>query len=186
MNIDGLCVPGHKGLLGIQGCGAAILREGLIPDTLVEGGSGYASLDPEMPSALPERGEAGTLPTPAIAGLCAGLEYLERVSLDEIREHERSLFCRLRDRLDALDGYHVYLPEFEGSTLMFHRQGVKSEDVGRYLSQRGICVRTGYHCCALGHATLHTPNGGSVRVSFGPFNRAIEVDQLYRALREMP
>ena len=185
MNIDALCLPGHKGLLGIQGCGAALLREGLIPNTLIEGGSGYASLAPEMPAALPERGEAGTLPTPAIAGLCAGLAYLERVSVESIGDHERALFCRLRDRLDSMKGYHIYLPEFEGSTLMFHREGIKSEEVGRYLAERGICVRTGYHCSALGHATLHTPDGGGVRVSFGPFNRATEVDQLYRTLLEL-
>ena len=185
MNIDALCLPGHKGLLGIQGCGAALLREGLIPDTLIEGGSGYASLNPKMPATLPERGEAGTLPTPAIAGLCAGLEYLEKVALESVGAHERALLCRLRDRLDSMKGYHIYLPEFEGSTLMFHREGVKSEEIGRYLAARGICVRTGYHCSALGHATLHTPDGGGVRVSFGPFNRAAEVDQLYRALLEM-
>jgi cysteine desulfurase family protein len=185
MNIDALCLPGHKGLLGIQGCGAALLREGLIPDTLIEGGSGYASLDPKMPATLPERGEAGTLPTPAIAGLCAGLAYLEKASIESIGDHERALFCRLRDRLDSMKGYHIYLPEFEGSTLMFHREGVKSEEVGRHLAKRGICVRTGYHCAALGHATLHTPDGGGVRVSFGPFNRATDVDQLYRALLEM-
>ena len=185
MSIDGLCVPGHKGLLGIQGCGAAIIDKDLPLNTIIEGGSGYASLDLKMPETLPERGEAGTLPTPAIAGLCAGLQYLEEVSLEQIRLHERGLFCRLRDRLDSLVGYHLYLPEFEGSTLMFHREGVPSEHIGQYLSKRGICVRTGYHCAALGHRTLHTPDGGGVRVSFGPFNRAREVDLLYQTLKEM-
>ena len=185
MSIDGLCAPGHKGLLGIQGCGFAVFGEGLVPDTLVEGGSGYASLEPTMPDELPERAEAGTLPTPAIAGLAAGLDYVQSVGLAAIASHERALFRALRERLETLPGYHVYLPEHEGSTLMFDREGMPSDKIGAYLSSRGICVRTGYHCAALAHRTLRSPDGGGVRVSFGPFNTLREVDALYGALRQM-
>ena len=69
MQIDALCAPGHKGLWGPQGCGVLILGEGIVADTLIEGGSGYNSLEGNMPTEVPERYEAGTLPTPAIAGL---------------------------------------------------------------------------------------------------------------------
>ena len=185
MGIDGLCAPGHKGLLGIQGCGFAVFGEGHIPDTLVEGGSGYASLEPTMPDELPERAEAGTLPTPAIAGLAAGLDYVRSVGLEAISAHERALFRALRERLETLDGYQLYLPEYEGSTLMFYREGVPSDRIGTYLAERGICVRTGYHCAALAHRTLHSPDGGGVRVSFGPFNCLHDIDVLYNTLRQM-
>ena len=185
MCIDGLAVPGHKGLLGVQGCGAAIFGEGLIPDTLIEGGSGYASLEPTMPNELPERLEAGTLPTPAIAGLSAGLDYLKSQDLTALQKHDCTLFRSLRERLEALKNYRVYLPEYEGSTLMFSRDGIKSDRIGAYLADRGICVRTGYHCAALAHKTLHTPDGGGIRASFGPFNTPNDADALYRALRQM-
>ncbi|MBR2621250.1 MAG: aminotransferase class V-fold PLP-dependent enzyme [Clostridia bacterium] len=185
MHIDGLCAPGHKGMYGIQGCGFAVLGERIVPDTLIEGGSGYASLDAAMPDLLPERGEAGTLPTPAIAGLCAGVSYLNRTDLTDVAAHERMLFRRLNERLQSLPNYHVYLPEHEGSTLMFHRDGIAADKIGQYLAHRGICVRTGYHCAALGHKTLRTPDGGGVRVSFGLFNRPRDVDVLYGALRDM-
>lgn len=185
MDIDGLCAPGHKGLLGIQGCGFAVFGGGLVPNTLIEGGSGHASLEATMPDDLPERAEAGTLPTPAIAGLTAGISYLQKQDSSCIHEHERTLFRALRERLETLCGYHIYLPEYEGSTLMFHRDGVPSDRIGGYLSEHGICVRTGYHCAALAHKTLHTPDGGGVRVSFGPFNTLRDVEILYTALRQM-
>ena len=185
MCIDALCGPGHKGLYGIQGCGFGILRSGLSPDTLIEGGSGYASLEAAMPESSPERWEAGTLPTPAIAGLCEGIKCVRRIGVDAIHEHERRLFIRLAERLAHLKGYHVYLPEYAGSTLMFHRTGIPSEKIGQYLSQKGICVRTGYHCAALGHQTLGTPDGGGVRISTGIFNRPNDVDALYEALKDM-
>jgi selenocysteine lyase/cysteine desulfurase len=185
MNIDALCAPGHKGLYGIQGCGFCLLGAGLEADTLVEGGSGYASLDAMMPDEWPERGEAGTLPTPAIVGLCSGVKFLSNRDVKEIHAHECALFDRLLDRLTGMKGYSVYLPEHRGSTLMFHREGVTSEKIGHYLARRGICVRTGYHCAALGHKTLGTPDGGGVRVSFGIFNTPREVDAFCRALRDM-
>jgi cysteine desulfurase family protein len=185
MCIDALCAPGHKGLYGIQGCGFAILREGLTPDTLIEGGSGYASLDAVMPDALPERGEAGTLPTPAIVALSTGVDYLSRLDTDSVAAHDRALFRHLCERLENMKGYHIYLPEYEGSTLMFHRDGIASDRIGQYLAHRGICVRTGYHCAALGHQTLQTPDGGGVRVSFGLFNCKKDVDTLCDVLRKM-
>ena len=185
MNIDVLCAPGHKGLYGIQGCGFCLLAPGLEVDTLVEGGSGFASLDASMPDVWPERGEAGTLPTPAIAGLWAGVSTLLRYDSAHILSHEQMLFDRLCERLLHRKGYTVYLPEHRGSTLMFHREGISSERIGRYLAEHGICVRAGYHCAALGHQTLGTPDGGGVRVSFGLFNTARDVDMLCRALEEM-
>ncbi len=185
MCIDALCAPGHKGLYGIQGCGFCAFGEGLVPETLIEGGSGYQSLEPLMPSELPERVEAGTLPTPAIAALDAGVRYLQKRGLAAVHEHECRLFDALSERLSSLRGYTVYLPEYRGSTLLFNRDGVDADTIGRALGDRGICVRTGYHCAGLGHRTLGTPPGGAVRVSFGLFNTLRDVDALTLALRNM-
>ena len=138
-----------------------------------------------MPDELPEREEAGTLSTPAIASLSAGISYLNKQTLSAVSEHEKRLFERLRERLMSLPEYHVYLPEYSGSTLMFHRSGIPSDKIGQYLSDRGICVRTGYHCAALAHQSLGTPDGGGVRVSFGSFNRECEIDTLFQTLRRM-
>ncbi len=185
MRIDALCAPGHKGLYGIQGCGFVIFRQGLLPDSLIEGGSGYASLEPTMPDDLPERGEAGTLPTPAIAGLCAGVRYLSNHAAFDIHSYEKRLYCALRERLEHLKDIRIYLPEYEGSTLLFSHGRFPADHLGQLLAHRGICVRTGYHCAALGHQTLKTPDGGAVRVSFGAFNRLREIDTLYAALCEL-
>jgi selenocysteine lyase/cysteine desulfurase len=185
MNIDVLCAPGHKGLLGMQGCGFAILGERVNPKPLIEGGSGYQSLSPHMPNDFPERGEAGTLCTPAIASLRAGLDFIEHIGIQAIHAYECRLFELLSARLQSLPEYSVYLPEMQGSTLLFNRNGVPADRIGQALGEHGICVRSGYHCAALGHQTLRTPEGGAVRVSFGPFNTEHDVDMLYAQLRHM-
>ncbi len=185
MKIDALCLPGHKGLMGLQGSGILALGEGVLPKTLIEGGSGYRSLEPFMPSELPERFEAGTLATPAIAGLLRGIEEVSRIGVERIARHERTLFSHLRSRLSRLEGIKLYLPEHEGSILLFNLDGIPSEEVGRALDRRGICVRAGFHCAALAHRTLGTGEHGAVRVSMGLYNDLSDIDVLVDAVEDI-
>lgn len=185
MGIDILCVPGHKGLLGPQGTGMLLLGEGVRLDTLMEGGNGMDSLRGEMSEEAPERYEPGTLQTPAIAGLRAGMEYARSIGTEEILAHERRLCGRARDALLTLPRVTVYAPDHEGAVLLFSVEGYTSEAVGGLLDRAGICVRPGFHCSALGHKTLGTPASGAVRVSFGWSSREREVDALIKTIRRM-
>ena len=185
MHVDALCLPGHKGLLGAQGCGCLLLAEDLYLDTLTEGGSGLNSLDEAMPDDSPERYEAGTLPTPAIASLCEGIRFLNEVGLSEIAQRERLLCSKMKDRLQGLERVWLSLPEAEGNILLFGAGGIPADVLGAELDKRGICARSGFHCAALAHRTLETPADGAVRVSPGYFNRDSDADALWKAMREI-
>ena len=188
MNIDALCVPAHKGLLGPQGCGVGILGESLndlMMDTIIEGGNGVDSLIGEMSVGLPERLEAGTLPTPAICGLTRGIEAVEDIGIEKIKEKERGLFTFCRDALETVKGVKIYLREEEGAILLFNIDGLPSEYVASELDRRGICVRGGYHCSALGHSALGTLDRGGVRVSFSIYNKKRDVEKLWRAVSQI-
>ncbi|MBQ8397301.1 MAG: aminotransferase class V-fold PLP-dependent enzyme [Clostridia bacterium] len=182
MQIDALCAPGHKGLYGPQGTGLLALREGLKMSTLLEGGNGINSLDGAMPDFSPERYEAGTLATPALAGLCAGIRFVRARGIDSIRAAERRLYRRLRDQLTELPGVTLYAPAREGSTLLFNLDGIPSAEAAARLDEAGICLRAGFHCAPLGHATLGTGEDGALRVGFSVFNCAEEVDVLVRVV----
>ena len=185
MNIDALTAPGHKGLYGIQGVGLLALSQAIPLETLVEGGSGILSLDSEMPELLPERLESGTLPTPAIAGLLRGIETISHIGTDAIGEHERMLFRSARERLNEINGITIYVPQYEGSTLLFSHAFLPSEELASRLGKLGICTRGGYHCSPLGHATVGTPENGAVRISFGLGNSPSDIDRLMAALSEI-
>ena len=185
MGIDALCVPSHKGLYGPQGCGIVILGKGITLNTLAEGGNGVNSLEGDMPDFSPERYEAGTLPTPAIAGLCEGIRFLRDVGTDTVRQKETELFRQARDMLGSIAGVRLYLPECEGATLLFNIDGLSADSVGNLLNKQGICVRSGYHCAALGHKTLGTCEGGAVRASFGLFNDSRDVERLYATVKDI-
>ena len=189
MNIDILCLPSHKGLYGPQGCGAMLLADGISPREMLFGGSGVNSLSPYMPDEPPEKYEAGTLPTPAIAGLCEGVKFVQGLSEDRILNHEKMLWRYAYERLSEFGSrIKIYAPKASGSILLFNILGVKSEDAGKMLSDRGICVRCGYHCAPLAHATLDTHRdgcGGAIRVSLGVFNTKSDIDALIDAVGEI-
>ena len=78
LGIDVLCFTGHKALLGPQGTGGLYVRPGLSIQPLVVGGSGVHSFDEQHPAQMPTALEAGTLNVPGLAGLCAGVEWIQK------------------------------------------------------------------------------------------------------------
>lgn len=182
MNIAALCIPGHKGLYGPQGSGAVLLGEGLVLDTILEGGNGVASMESEMPLQAPERYEVGTLSTPCIAGLCEGIRAVRGVGIDEIAYGERQMSRRICEMLGNIKSVQLYAPSYSGSIVLFNIAGIPSEVTAYELDKRGICARAGYHCAALAHRTLGTPPDGAVRLSVGMYNKRSEVDELWKSI----
>ncbi len=185
MHIDALCVPGHKGLLGPLGTGMLLLSPDVTPTPLLWGGNGVASLSPEMTGEAPEMYEAGTQSAMAIAGLGAGMKCVCRMGIDTIRRKEESLGKRLKTALGEIPFVTLYAPHHEGGTVLFSVSDVPSEAVGEMLNEKGICVRAGFHCSALGHKTLKTPADGAVRVSFGYDNTEADCDRVISAIFAM-
>lgn len=163
LGADFIAMPGHKGLLGPQGTGLLLCRRQ--PKPLIAGGTGSDSRNPAMPEDLPDRLEAGTLNVPGIAGLEAGLRYLQKTGIDTIyqREHRTAEQC-ICD-LKAM-GYTVFAGEHQASTISFLPPG-DCESFAQKLAQRGIAVRAGLHCAPLAHESAGTIDSGTVRISFG-------------------
>lgn len=178
---DALCLPAHKGLLGISGLGALILgKEGGTP--LLVGGSGVDSLSPDMPSSLPERYEAGTLPTPAIAALRLGVRYLRAYGIERLEGESMAIKKRLLAGLSEMRGITLYEPDAPAALVAFTHEGLPPEVLAERLDRVGICVRAGYHCAPLAHKTVGTPDGGCVRLSLGYGNTLREADKFLTAL----
>lgn len=167
-NIDILCTAGHKALYGPQGTGIMIVSDDIRLNPLIFGGSGSNSFDEDMPDFYPDSHEAGTLSCPLIAGLGAGISFVESVGVREIEYRENKLFSLCRDMLDRR-GITVYDKEFEGANLLFNIRNMSAEEVANRLDRVGICVRSGFHCSPDAHKTLGTGESGAVRASFSYF-----------------
>lgn len=164
LGADFIAMPGHKGLLGPQGTG--LLLCGRLPEALLMGGTGSESIRQEMPEFLPDRAEAGTVNVPGIAGLDAGMRYLEQEGLETIHRREAKEARRCAEALDQL-GMRVYFGDHQAGTVSFVPER-ECEEAAALLAKHGIAVRAGLHCAPLAHESAGTLQTGTVRVSFGP------------------
>ena len=180
-------MPGHKGLLGPQGtgvllCGRAEARP------LLEGGTGTASEQMEMPEHLPDRLEAGTHNMPGIAGLLAGVRWVQRKTTPIILWHERMLLKRFLEELDGTPRISLYESgdgRCQSGVLSLQLVDMDCEEAARRLGERGIAVRAGLHCAPLAHETAKTLDHGTIRFSFSPFNTVREVCAVAGQLRRL-
>lgn len=163
LGADFIAMPGHKGLLGPQGTG--LLLCGRLPEPLLCGGTGSNSRDAQMPDFLPDRAEAGTVNVPGIAGLAAGMRYVNRVGTESIFRREQAQARRCAEGLRAL-GFPVFCGDRQAGTVSF-LPGMDCEEAAMRLAQQGIAVRAGLHCAPLAHESAGTLDTGTVRVSFG-------------------
>ena len=163
LGADFIAMPGHKGLLGPAGTG--ILLCGSTPKPLLQGGTGSNSLDQNMPSDLPDMLEAGTVNVPGIAGLEAGLHYLEKTGIDRIFEKEQKAAKYAAEGLKNM-GYQVFCGENQSGTVSFTGQ-TDCQELADKLGKKGVAVRAGLHCAPLAHQTAGTLQTGTVRLSFG-------------------
>lgn len=179
--ISALCFPGHKGLLGPEGCGMAIFANGVSPRPLMYGGSGVNSRETDMPDFLPDRLEAGTMSVPCAAGLLEGIRYVKRRTPRAILSHEAALSGILYDRYGG-DGRLKIYGERGGGLFLFTVDGQTPQKTGSLLNSHGICVRTGLHCAPLAHKTVGTPPGGAVRLSVGALTTKADIIRFIKVM----
>ncbi|HCG35770.1 MAG TPA: cysteine desulfurase [Clostridiales bacterium] len=183
--VDIYCVPGHKGLQGVMGCGAMLLSPSCktLPRPYLFGGSGSFAREKNMPEALPDHLEAGTLPLPAIAALGAGVAYVQKVGIEEISYREEQTGLHAAEGLSVIKGITIYA--YPGATFVFSHKNISCEDIARQLDAYGICVRSGLHCAPLSHEHLGTPRDGAVRVSTGVFTNHRDIDSFLCAVTKI-
>src|SRR5262249_20227984 len=154
-----------------------------------EGGTGGDSASERQPRDFPYYLEGGTPNVLGVAGLAAGIQYVEERGLDDIHRHEVGLVERLWRRLAEIDGITVYGHRDHArrvGTLSFRSEALPAAELGGILDQAfDIAIRPGLHCAPYVHKALGTFPGGLVRVSPGPFNTAEDVDRLADAVAEV-
>ncbi len=189
LKIDLLAFPGHKSLLGPTGTGALYVGPRAQLRAWREGGTGGDSSSETQPRDFPYFLEGGTPNVLGVAGLAAGVKYVQEQGLERIQAHETALTERLWRRLDEIGGFEVFghrdLTRRVG-TLSFRSEALPAAELGGILDQAfDVAVRPGLHCAPYIHRSLGTFPEGTVRVSPGPFSTAEDIDHLARALAEI-
>ena len=190
--IDLIAFTGHKGLLGPTGTGGLVLGDKVNPDNLIslmQGGTGSRSEYETQPEKLPDKYEFGTQNIIGIAGLLAGISWINKHTVDYIREHETSLASILLDGLMHISGITVYGPQESRDKLSvtsFILNNREVSEIGLRLDEDfDILCRVGLHCAPAAHRTIGTFPRGTVRMAPGIFNTANEIHQAINAVEKV-
>ena len=189
MGLDLLAAPGHKGLMGPQGTGFLYIGPEISLRPLKQGGTGSQSELELQPEFLPDQMESGTLNTPGLAGLGAGIDFLLQQGLEKIRGKEISLSRIIWAGLGKNEKIRLYGPEQaedRTSPVSFTIQGMNPSAVASILDTAfDIAVRAGLHCAVLAHRMLGTLPEGTVRLSPGFFTSEQDIDFFLKALGDI-
>lgn len=185
MNIDMLVFSPHKSFYSPQGLGVLLKNEETSLSPIIFGGTGTNSLDLSQPTLSPEGFESGTIPTPAILGFGAGLDFVEE-NFTQIKEKLEDLTTYIHYEFSRLPILIYTDVENTNGVFAFNIENMNSNDVANFLNEKyEICVRGGYHCAPLKHKALGTINQGAVRVSFSYANTFQEVEKLIYAVKHL-
>ncbi len=198
LGVDLLAAPGHKGLMGPLGTGILWIKQGIEKQivSLRAGGTGSASESLMQPESMPSKFESGNLNLPGIAGLLAGVQWIQEVTpaviCGQVNHHAEKLRSHLRklcnvvlypqgNRTEAADAVSTV------GIISFTVNGLESHDVAMILEQQtGLICRAGLHCAPLAHEGLGTTRlGGTVRLSPGHFTTEADVDQAIEAISDL-
>jgi cysteine desulfurase/selenocysteine lyase len=184
LDCDFFAFSAHKAY-GPTGIGALYgKRSHLIEMVPYQGGGDMilsVTFDETIYNEPPHRFEAGTPNIEGAIGLAAALDYLNKLGLDAVADHERELLERATTRVAEIPGVRIIGTARERvGALSFVMDGIHPHDIGTILDSRGIAVRAGHHCAQ--PVMLRFNISATVRASFGIYNTLEDIDALIDGL----
>jgi len=185
---DFLAFSGHK-MLGPTGIGVLYGRRELLEEMQPFMGGGEMIREVHLSHStwneVPWKFEAGTPNVAGAIGLGAAVDYLERIGMERIREHEESLTKHALDEFEKIKGMRIYGPLEAGERaglIAFNVADIHAHDLATLLDEDGICVRAGHHCAMPIHTKLETP--ATTRASFYLYNTHEEIERLTESIKK--
>lgn len=189
LDADFYVFSAHK-LVGPTGIGVLYGKRALLEamPPYQGGGDMIASVTFEKTeyAGLPNKFEAGTPDMAGAVGLAAAINYVQSVGLANIFAYESDLLAHATRRLREIPGLRIIgTADKKAAVISFVLENptISSLDIGMALDRRGICVRTGHHCCQ--PVMDRYGVGSTARASFAFYNTRAEVDALANALHEI-
>ena len=186
LDCDFLAFSGHK-MCGPTGIGVLygkyeLLNE-LEPINLGGGmNESFDTIDQVFLKPLPTRLEAGTPNIAGAIGLGAAIEFLTKIGLNNITNHEQTLRKKLVNKLKEIPHINIINEESDSGIIAFNVDGIFAQDVAVYLNKYHICVRAGNHCAKILKNEVGVKN--TVRISIYIYNTEEEINKLADLLKD--
>ena len=189
LNCDFFAFSGHK-MLGPTGIGILWVKKPVLETMNPFHGGGDMIREVHKYETtwndLPYKFEAGTPNIADVVGFGAAIDYLTKIGMDNIREHEIELTKYALEKLSQVKGLHVYGTKDiakRGGVISFNFADVHPHDVAQIIDEEGIAVRSGHHCAQVLMERLNV--AATSRASFYICNTKEEVDKLINSLNKV-
>ncbi len=188
-DIDFLAFSSHK-IYGPTGAGVLYAKREILEamDPWLGGGDMIREVHEEFSTwnEIPWKFEAGTPNIAQVIGMGAAMEFMMKLGKNKLMQHDREMQEYCFKKLNELPFVTVYGPksfdQHRGS-ISFTVKGVHPHDIAAILGEEGICVRAGHHCTMPLMKSLCLIS--TVRVSFGIYNTAKDIEKLAAGLRKV-
>ncbi len=186
LGCDFFAFSGHK-MLGPTGIGVLWVRKSVLETMSPFHGGGDMIREVHKYETtwndLPYKFEAGTPNIADVIGLGAAIDYLTKIGMDNVREHEIELTKYAIEKLSAVKGLHIYGTKDiskRGGVISFNFADVHPHDVAQIIDGEGIAVRSGHHCAQVLMERLNV--AATSRASFYIYNTKQDIDILVNSL----
>lgn len=186
LDCDFLAFSGHK-MFGPTGIGVLYGKERLLEQMPPYQGGGdmisHVTFAKTTYNSLPYKFEAGTPPIAQAIGLGAAIDYIETLGFSKIIEHESLVLAHATEQLGKIAGLRIIgTAAHKAAICSFSLENIHPHDLGTFLDQQGIAVRTGHHCAQPVMDFFGLP--ATTRASFSLYNSIEEVDLLAAAIEK--
>ena len=130
-----------------------------------------------------DRYEAGTMATAQVIAFGESINFINKIGIEKIEEHERELTKYGEEILRKNNSVKLIgNPKNKGSVLSFTLDGVHPHDIATILDEDGVAIRAGHHCCQILHEKLGL--AATARASLGVYNTKDDLDQLSNSINK--
>ena len=186
LDCDFYAFSGHK-MLGPTGVGVLIARKNILEeiDPFMGGGEmiNSVNMDESTWNEVPWKFEAGTPNIAQVIGLGASIDYIEKIGIDNIHQHEQELLHYGLDLLDQNKDVTLYgEAENRGAVIPFNLKNIHPHDLAKFLDTDGICIRAGHHCAQPIMNKLGV--SATARASFYLYNTKEDIEKLVESINK--
>jgi len=186
LGCDFYAFSGHK-MLGPTGVGVLIGRKTILEkmDPFMGGGEmiNTVTMEKSTWNDVPWKFEAGTPNIAQVIGLGAAIDYIEKIGIENIHQHEQALLKHGLDIFSQDENIVLYgNPEIRGAVIPFNVKNVHPHDLAKFLDTDGICIRAGHHCTQPIMNRLGI--NATARASFYIYNTKDDIEKLGDSIKK--
>ena len=132
---------------------------------------------------LPEKYEAGTMPTAEIVAFNESIKFIKSIGIENIIKHEEELTNYALEKLKKNNSVNIVgNPKNKAGVISFTIKGIHPHDISTIVDEDGVAIRAGHHCCQILHQRLKLT--ATARASIGVYNTKEDIDALCKAIEK--